>query len=105
MGSYRKGRWGIIGGILAALSEGNGGRNESSGDDDDKVSVPDKYRAEALIYGVVSRGFISFQALADGTTDMQTLFRAKRLVEFEEWLKDEAKNKAKSKKDIVEYFE
>jgi hypothetical protein len=36
---------------------------------------------------------------------MQTFFRAKRLVEFEEWLKDEAKNKAKSKKDVVEYFE
>lgn len=107
MGINLEGRWHIVGKILAALSEGNGGRNESSGDDDDidKVSVPDKYRAEALMYDVVSRGLIPFHSLADGTVDMQTFFRAKRLVEFEGWLKDKAKSMAQAKKDVVEYFE
>ena len=102
MGSYRKGRWSIIGGILAALSEGHHRDDEGDGD---AISVPDEYRAEALIYGVVSKGYISFQSLADDSVSMKTLFRAKRLAEFDEWLKDEAKNKVKSQKDIVEYFE
>jgi hypothetical protein len=36
---------------------------------------------------------------------METLFRAKRLAEFDEWVKDKARKMAKKEQDIVEYFE
>jgi hypothetical protein len=102
VGSYRKGRWSVTGGILAALSEGHRGDDEGDGD---AISVPDEYRAEALIYGVVSKGYLSFQSLADGSVSIKTLFRAKHLAEFDEWVKQKARQAAERKNDVVEYFE
>ena len=48
---------------------------------------------------------MSFQSLADGSVDIKTLFRAKRLAEFDEWVKNKARQMAKNEKDVVEYFE
>lgn len=101
MGSNTQGRQRSDGGILAALSQG--GTRDDEGDGG--ILVPDEYRAEALIYGVVSKGYLSFQALADGSVTMETLFRAKRLAEFDEWVKEKARKMAKKEQDIVEYFE
>jgi hypothetical protein len=36
---------------------------------------------------------------------MKTLFRAKHLAEFDEWVKEKARQAAERKKDVVEYFE
>lgn len=101
MGSNRKSRKCAFGGILAALSQGRSRDDEGDGG----IFVPEEYRAEALIYGVVSKGYLSFQSLADGSATMEMLFRAKRLAEFDEWIKSKAHQMAKKEQDIVEYFE
>lgn len=106
MGSDNKSRSCTVGKILAALSAGTAGAGEGDGEDNGpRITVPAGFRAEALIYGVVSKGYLSLQSLADGSVDIETFCKALRLSEFDDWMRGQAIKMATAKKEVVEYFE
>ena len=100
LGSSRKRRILSPGGTLAGLSERDVPESEESRSG--IIAIPDEYTAEAIIYPVIVKGYLTYQSLADGSVDMKTFFRAKKLARFDEWLKD--KSKKSNQKDEVEYF-
>jgi hypothetical protein len=57
---------------------------------------------EALIYPAISKGYVTLQGLEDGSISMKTFLEARKLIEFEEWLKDQ---KPATSNNEVEYFE
>lgn len=98
MGSISKGRECSLGGIFAGILEGNARNRNKTG----SIEVPQEYRVEALIYPAISKGYVTLQGLADGSISMKTFLEARKLIEFEEWLKDQ---KPATSNDEVEYFD
>lgn len=48
---------------------------------------------------------MTFEQLANPNTKMDTFLKAKKMVDFDEWIKDKAEKSAKNEKDVVEYFD
>lgn len=90
-----------VGGIFAGLSQGNDNEERETG----SIDIPPNYYAEAIIYPVIAKGYMTFEQLANPNTKMDTFLKAKKMVDFDEWIKDKAEKSAKNEKDVVEYFD
>ena len=102
MGCFNQSNGVYSGGIPTELLQGHDSGDEVGSSD--RLSVPDEFIVEAMVYPVVSKGYIPFKQLKDGTASWDDFIKATRLIEFEDWLVDASK-KGLSKQDIVEYFE
>lgn len=100
MGSNRIRYWNSLGGIFAGLSQGTDKERDTGG-----LEVPADYYAEAIIYPVIAKGYLSFAELSSPELKMSTFLKALKMVEFDRWIKDKAEASASKEKDIVEYFD